>query len=110
MPFLRRLRLRRPPAEALVWAGALVALALTDPAGEGLLRLCLFDHLGLPCPGCGLGHSIAYLLEGAWQPALQAHPLGPLALAVLAGRIVHLLRPAPPSPLVSTVVPATDRV
>lgn len=95
--------LRRLPLEAFVWTAALAALALTDPRAEGLLSLCVPKALGLPfCPGCGLGHSIAFLLNGEVGPALAAHPLGPFAAAVLAGRVIGLgrdaARPAPPPP------------
>lgn len=80
--------LRRVPLEAAVWTAALVALACTDPAAEGWLSLCPLDALGVAwCPGCGLGHSIAYLVRAEWALALQAHPLGPVALLALAGRI-----------------------
>lgn len=92
---------RRVPFEAWAWAAGLVALAATDPAGPGLLTFCGFEHLGLlglagleRCPGCGLGHSVAFLLEGQFGPALRAHPLGPFALAVLGGRVVTLVRSA----------------
>lgn len=87
--------LRRLPAEAFVWAGALAALAVADPRAEGLLSLCVPKALGLPfCPGCGLGHSVAFLLRGEVGAALAAHPLGPFAVAVLGGRVVALLRDA----------------
>ena len=82
---------RRLPPEAAIWTAALVALACTDPRAEGLLSLCVLKATGLPfCPGCGLGHSIAFLLEGQWTAAMQAHPLGPVALPVLVGRIARL--------------------
>ena len=90
-PLLRTAR--RLPPEAALWTAALVALACTDPRAEGLLSLCVLKGLGLSfCPGCGLGHSIAFLLEGQWTAAVQAHPLGPVALPVLVGRIAHLVR------------------
>jgi hypothetical protein len=84
-----------------VWAAGLVALAATDPSGEGLLDLCGWQLLGVPellglerGPGCGLGHSVAYLLDGRLAPALRAHPLGPFALAVLTAHIATLTRDA----------------
>lgn len=101
---------RRLPLEAWVWTAGLLALAATDPAEPGLLDVCGFELLGVlgalgleRGPGCGLGHSVAFLLEGQLAPALQAHPLGPLALAVLAGRVATLARealrpPAAPAP------------
>lgn len=87
-------RLRHIPPEALVWTTGLLVLALTDPRGEPLIDLCLLKRLGLPCPGCGLGHAVAWLFRGEWTLSLQTHPLAPLAVTVLAGRIVSLLRPA----------------
>ncbi|PSQ82865.1 MAG: hypothetical protein BRD44_06475 [Bacteroidetes bacterium QS_7_67_15] len=93
--------LRRLPPEAGAWTAGLLALAATDPAGPGLLRFCGFERLGLLdllgrafCPGCGLGHSVAFLLDGQLAAALGAHPLGPLALAVLLARIATLIRSA----------------
>jgi len=34
--------------------------------------------LGLPCPGCGLSRSLAYLLKGNWNEALHAHAFAPV--------------------------------
>ena len=91
--------LRRVPLEAYVWAAALAALALTDPRGAGLLSLCLFEALGVPfCPGCGLGHAVAFCLRGDLAASFAAHPLGPVAAVLLAGRVVSLLRPPVPDP------------
>lgn len=84
-----------------MWTAGLAALALTDPTAQGLLNLCGWQRLGVlgllgveRCPGCGLGHAVAFLLDGQLAPALRAHPLGPFALAVLAGRIAALVREA----------------
>jgi len=91
----RRGWLRRFPVEALFWAAALAALAAADPRGEGLVSLCVLKAVGWPfCPGCGLGHSVAYLFRGEPGLALAAHPLGPFAVVVLAGRVVTLAREA----------------
>lgn len=85
-------RLATIPLEAVVWAGGLAALALTDPRSEGVLDLCLFKLAGFAgCPGCGLGHSVAFLLHGEVGASFEAHPLGGFALAVLGARIVSLL-------------------
>ena len=92
---------RSLPLEAWVWTAGLLALAVTDPTGQGLLDFCGWRRLGLldlvgleRGPGCGLGHSVAFLLDGRLGPALQTHPLGPFALAVLVGRIAALVRHA----------------
>ena len=95
----RAARLRGIPAEAFVWTAALAALACADPHAEGLVSLCVPKALGLPfCPGCGLGHSVAFLFRGEVAQALAAHPLGPFAVAVLAARIVALARDAQRAP------------
>lgn len=85
----------RVPLEAFVWVAALAALAATDPAADGLFSLCPFDALGLTfCPGCGLGHAIAFFMHGDVAASVQAHPLGIPAVGILGGRIVTLVRGA----------------
>ncbi len=85
----------RSLAEAAVWMGGLIALACTDPTQEGLFDLCVFQWMGLErCPGCGLGHAVAFLFRGEVVASFQAHPFGGLALAVLGGRIFTLARDA----------------
>jgi len=85
--------------EAAMWAAGLIALACTDPAQEGLLDLCVFRWIGLErCPGCGLGHAVAFLFRGELAASFQAHPLGGFAVAVLGTRIVTLVREARPTP------------
>lgn len=85
-------QLRATPLEIFAWATGLLALSLANPDAEGLLDLCLFKHLGFDgCPGCGLGHSIAYLLHGQLGQAFETHPLGPFAVVVLCARIITLL-------------------
>ena len=90
-----------------MWAAGLLALAFADPDGPGLLSVCgwrwsgVLDLLGWArCPGCGLGHAVAFLLDGRLTDALHAQPLAPFAVAVLLGRIAALLREAfaAPSP------------
>ena len=45
---------------------------------------CLFRHsLGIPCPGCGLSRSMAALLQGEWDTALNFHAFAPLVLVVI---------------------------
>lgn len=83
--------LRRFPGEACVWLGGLLALACLDPNDNGA-SLCLFHFFGIDaCPGCGLGHSISFFLRGEWSSALAAHPLGPVAVLILLGRVLRLL-------------------
>ncbi len=84
---------RRALWEAAFWTAALAALAVTDPATDGLFSLCVLKAVGAAwCPGCGLGHAIAHLLDGAWAASFEAHPLGLPALLVIAGRIGVLAR------------------
>jgi hypothetical protein len=87
--------------DRLAWLGAVVAClsvlglaAWLQPsaAGHGThtqlgLPGCGFLALtGLPCPGCGLTTSFAWLARGALMPALNANPMGvPLFVATLAG-------------------------
>jgi hypothetical protein len=53
----------------------------------------LFDALGVSfCPGCGLGHSIAWLARGDLAASFQAHPLGLPAVGLVGYRIVDLVR------------------
>ena len=95
--FFRRLgrQLRRVPVEAVVWTAGLVALACTNPEAEGLIEACLSKWLfGISCPGCGLGHAVAYLFRGEIALSFQTHPLGPLAVVILVGRVVGLVRAA----------------
>lgn len=96
-PFFRTLSrdLRRVPVEAVVWTAGLVALACTNPEAEGLIEACLSKVLwGISCPGCGLGHAVAYLFRGEIALSFQTHPLGPLAVVILIGRVVGLVRAA----------------
>lgn len=93
-PFLYTLgrQLRRVPLEAVVWTAGLVALACTNPEAEGLIEGCLSKLIwGTPCPGCGLGHAVAYLFRGEVVLSFQTHPLGPFAAVILAGRVVRLV-------------------
>jgi hypothetical protein len=44
------------------------------------------------CPGCGIGHSIAYLLHGDVIKSFHTHFLGTFALLVIVYRIVQLIK------------------
>ena len=79
--------------EAAMWVMGLVAMACMNPEGTHLISLCLLDALGATfCPGCGLGHAIAYLARGAIIESVQAHPLGIPAVVVLLVHVARLLR------------------
>jgi hypothetical protein len=75
--------------ELLFWIAALAWLACMNPAEEHF-SFCLFHHLGLWCPGCGIGHSISWLLHGNIVQSFHTHYLGIFALAVIAHRIYIL--------------------
>lgn len=85
-------RLRRVPAEAVFWTAALLAVASINPEAEGLVNLCLFEALGIPCPGDGLGRAIAFLVRGQWAASWAAHPLAVPVVAGLGYHIVSLCR------------------
>jgi hypothetical protein len=78
--------------EALVFAIALLLLGLMDPNAANGFSLCLFEQLGISfCPGDGLGHSISYIFRGDIYNALESNILGPFAILVLGGRVLHLI-------------------
>lgn len=74
--------------EAFIWLPGIVLLAMYNPADGCHFSLCLFKNLGLTfCPGCGIGHSIAWFFRGELQQSFQAHPFGIPALLLLFYRI-----------------------
>jgi len=84
--------LRKINIELIVWVIALLVLGLMDVNAQ-TPSLCLLKRMGIPgCPGCGLGHSISYLLHGDWEAAIHSHILGPLVLGTLIYRILQLSR------------------
>jgi hypothetical protein len=86
--------------ELVFWISALTALALADPGVPSHYTLCPFRLLGFTwCPGCGLGHAIAFLLHGDLQSSFHAHWLGVPALIIIVYRIVDLIRQRVSGPL-----------
>jgi len=83
-------RLRRPPLEAVFWLVALGVAASLDPQAGGGINLCLLENVGLPCPGDGLGRSIAHLVRGELAASWAAHPLGGPAVVLLSGHGIRL--------------------
>lgn len=80
------------PVELVVWLGALLFLAFSK-AGTEHYSLCPLDNAGLSwCPGCGLGRSLRYLLQGEIRSSLDQHWFGIPALFILIHRIVQLLK------------------
>lgn len=86
-------RLRTVPVEAIIWIGALIALAFYHPVPGTHFTLCPLANIGFRyCPGCGLGRSISYILHGDFQLSWKTHPLGVFAVVILGNRIVSLFR------------------
>lgn len=46
--------------------------------------------LGIPCPTCGLGHSLYYAWVGEWSSSLQSHFLGVVILLVTLSSLALL--------------------
>ena len=83
---------RRFPWEALFWLSALLFLALSEPASGSHLMLCPLKALGANfCPGCNIGHSIAFFLHGDIQQSWNAHWFGIPAVILLVTRSGMLL-------------------
>ena len=81
--------MKRIPIELCIWVVGLLFVSIVPPSN---FSICLFHHLGFThCPGCGLGHSIYYLVHGEWQQSFEANPLGAFALTVLLFRIYKLI-------------------
>jgi hypothetical protein len=99
IPFI----LRNVSVEAWIWIAALLFLGCLNPSGDPHFSVCLFKNLGIGfCPGCGIGHSISYLLHGELQQSIHTHPLGIIALPILMHRIAVLFRSAFTSPCLLT--------
>ena len=85
--------IQRVNIELIVWPTALMLLFLMDPHQHNGESLCMLKRMKLPwCPGCGLGHSISFLLHGKWNAALKSHPLGPFAVLILTYRTIQLAK------------------
>jgi hypothetical protein len=79
--------------ELTFWIAALIALAFSDPSRPGQYSLCPFKAMGITwCPGCGIGHSIAWLFHGNLTNSWHAHWLGIPALMIILFRIYSLTR------------------
>lgn len=79
--------------ELIFWIAALTSLAFCNPDASTHFTLCPFRLLGVTwCPGCGLGHAIAYLFHGELVKSFHAHWLGVPALPIILYRIFVLAR------------------
>jgi len=92
--------LKKFPWEALIWIAGVAFVAFPDPAIDKSWSRCFFEFVGIAgpgglqnvCPGCGLGHAVAYLFRGEFALSVDAHLLGLPAVVVLSGRSISLLR------------------
>lgn len=69
---------------------------------DSLPPLCLWKTLsGVPCPFCGLTHSVVALSHGQFRAAFELNPFGPVVylsgIVLLAITAFILLRGGPPS-------------
>lgn len=78
------------PFEAVFWAVGLGAVASINPEAKEVVNLCLFENLGLFCPGDGLGRGVAHLARGNLAASWVAHPLAGPVVAVLLYHIATL--------------------
>ncbi|MBE7175569.1 MAG: DUF2752 domain-containing protein [Mucilaginibacter polytrichastri] len=78
-------------SELIFLVGGLTFLAFLDPE-KSHFSLCPFHHLGILCPGCGLGRSISWIFRGEIGTSFRTHFFGLPALAILLSRIVQLTR------------------
>ena len=84
--------------EQLLWLAALLLLFFMNPARNGV-SLCFFKLLGFSgCPGCGLGHSIHYLLHLQFRASFEAHKLGGPALLLILYTILKPFFHSTPKP------------
>jgi len=88
----RAYQFQRSHLEGWFWLVAIGLLAFTNPLGEGHFSLCLFKNLGWSfCPGCGLGHAIAFAFRGQFIESFKAHPLAIPAIIILLHRSYSIL-------------------
>ncbi|WP_374948467.1 DUF2752 domain-containing protein [Mucilaginibacter sp.] len=79
-------------AEITIWIVALICLAFVNPADKGHFSICPLKMIGFKwCPGCGLGHSIAYFFHGDITASFRTHWLGIPVVFALLYRIYTLL-------------------
>jgi len=85
-------QLLRARFEAFVWITGLTLMAVMSPV-DAHASFCPLKNLGFSfCPGCGLGHAIAWLFRGDLVQSFHAHPLGIAAVLILTWRIVDIFR------------------
>ena len=79
----------------VIFAWAVLAVALLHPPHETGLRVCLMHAAtGVPCPGCGLIRSVASAARGLVERSWHYHPFGIPLLALCACVAVVGILPA----------------
>jgi hypothetical protein len=73
--------------ELYIWIAGLLFVALVPP---GIFDACILKFAGFWCPGCGLGHSIYYLVRGELSTSFQYNPMAIPALIIVSHRIYKL--------------------
>lgn len=86
----------RLPLELIFWIAALLLLGTANVDGGGHehhFTLCPLANLGFGwCPGCGIGRSIAHLIQGDLKESFNEHWFGIPALLIITNRIVVLIK------------------
>ncbi|WP_090628105.1 DUF2752 domain-containing protein [Parapedobacter indicus] len=78
------------PIEWMCWLMALILLYFSDPHNHHF-TLCPLENMGLDwCPGCGLGRSIALLMQGEIGASFAMHWLGIPTFFIIIHRIYRL--------------------
>jgi len=76
--------------EQIAWITALLFLYLMD-ASQKTNSFCLFRLIGFEsCPGCGIGHSIHYVLHLQFRQSFHEHILG---IPATIGIFYNILKP-----------------
>jgi Protein of unknown function (DUF2752) len=70
-----------PYTVVAAWLGLLLAI-ITPPHGTGSTVCWIKQCTGIPCLGCGLGHSLSCGLRGMFADSLNYHPFGLFILAL----------------------------
>ncbi len=79
----------------VMFAWAVLALAIVHPPHETGLQLCLFHaSTGVPCPGCGLVRSLACAARALFERSWTYHPVGIPLLLLFAGIAIVGVLPA----------------
>ena len=79
--------------EAFVWICGLFYLIFINSPEVSHFTICPISNLGFDlCPGCGLGNSISYLINGNLEASIHSHPLGSFAFVIIVTRIISLIK------------------